>query len=105
VVKVYNEEQTGRVEAVADKANDNKTIFKGIRFYFGRKVKHTENGFVDDDTSAVTFYFNDDDNSLLKDKLKEAFTKALKLLDNPTAFDEAIAKVKAMYVDFLETKN
>ncbi len=92
-VKIYTEEQTGRVEPCADPANDGVAIFKGIRFFFGRKVAHTDG---DDDTSAVTFYFTDEENDYWKDRLREAFDKAIKLLDDPSAFDEAVADAKVI---------
>ncbi len=82
-VKIYNEEQTGRVEPCAESANDGATIFKGIRFFFGRQVEHS-NG--DDDSSAVTFYFTDEDNGYWKNLLKKAFEEAIRLLDDESAF-------------------
>jgi hypothetical protein len=87
-VKIYNEEQTGRVEPCADPANDGAVVFKGIRFFFGRKANHTPE---DDDTSAVTFYFTDEDNGYWKNQLRTALQKALELLDNDSAFNEQVA--------------
>jgi hypothetical protein len=86
-VKIYNEEQTGRVEPCAESANDGAAIFKGIRFFFGRQVEHSDG---DDDSSAVTFYFRDEDNGYWKDLLKKAFGEALKLLDDESAFAKHI---------------
>lgn len=93
-VNVYNEELTGRVEPAAREANG--TVFKGVRCYF--KFKHEtipHNTPVDDDTPAVTFWFQDDENSFWRDKLRATFVEALRLLDTADAFNAVVEKAQA----------
>jgi hypothetical protein len=49
-------------------------------------IMHTEG---DEDTPAVTFYFTDD--AYGKPLLKKTFEEALRLLDNPARFEDAVA--------------
>jgi hypothetical protein len=100
-VNVYNEELTGRVEPAAKRANG--VIFKGIRCFLcfkkegneEQKIMHTED---DEDTPAVTFFFTDD--AYWKQLLRKTFETALRLVDDPEAFQEAIAAL-----DSIERKN
>lgn len=73
-INLYNEELTDRVEPTTKEANG--VIFKGIRFFAGEAKEHTPG---DDDSSAVTFWFSEEYGRRL---LRNAFTKALELLDD-----------------------
>jgi hypothetical protein len=100
-VNVYKEELTGRVEPTAKLANG--VVFKGIRCFLcfkhegGEKQKILHPDESDEDTPAVTFYFTDD--AYWKPLLKKTFEEALKLLDDPERFKEAIAAVDAKKQD------
>lgn len=74
-VNVYNEELSDRVEL--EKKPANGVVFNGIRFYSKESWKH---GKDDDDTPAVTFFFSD---VVGREQLRNAFSKALQLLDDP----------------------
>jgi hypothetical protein len=83
-INIYAEEVTDRVEKI-DRIADNapKVVFTGIQFFTGRTVEHTPG---DDDSSAVTFFYNDD---YSRDALRSAFKKALELLEaNPPQINE-----------------
>lgn len=72
---IYSNEVTDRVEPTHKVANT--ATFKAVRFFVGKPMEHTPG---DDDTSAVTFFFAGDYERGL---LREAFKKALALLDDP----------------------
>jgi hypothetical protein len=93
-VNVYEDEQTGRVEPTARCANG--TLFKGIRLSFcfpqGNQTQTITHGKGDDDTPAVTFFFSE--NQHYKGLLRKVLKEALRLLDAPDDFEEAIVKAK-----------
>jgi hypothetical protein len=78
-VNVYAEELRERVTIVhKEPKNAPGVIFSGIEFLVGDEVMHTPG---DDDSSAVTFYYNSE---YTRSQLKTMFTKALDLLEtNP----------------------
>ncbi len=73
-VNVDNEEITDEVTRKIRTANG--VSFTGIEFLVGKRVEHTPG---DDDSSAVTFWFNDD--GVSREYLRSAFKKALAILD------------------------
>jgi hypothetical protein len=78
-VNVYAEELRERVQIVhKTPKNAPDVTFSGIEFLVGDEVMHSP---TDDDSSAVTFFYNSD---FTRDQLRKMFTKALELLEeNP----------------------
>jgi hypothetical protein len=89
-LNIYAHEANNRVELKSKVAEPEKVKFTGVRFFFGPDFFHTdlkEKGkprYRDDDTSAVTFWFTDD-NAFEKEELCVKFRKALSLLAPPLA--------------------
>lgn len=71
-VNVYSEEVRDRVELRTKEVNG--VVFNGIEFLVGDPFEHTPG---DDDSSAVTFWFN---SKYTRETLESAFKKALMIL-------------------------
>jgi hypothetical protein len=75
-VNVYDHDLTGCVVEAGPKEADEGAIFKGVRFFLNPKIMH---GPDDDDTPAVTFWYNQDA-AYEKNLLITSLVKALRLL-------------------------